>query len=350
MEKEKKTREVLKLVDVILAQPDSNVSLCRLDVLAGRYGFKLYKADSFIRKFPHFFEIFEHPVYKIQFCRLSCEARKQIEQENQALLAQVPDAITRLRKLLMLSRTGKLRLDHVRLSRKEFGLPHDFEDSVILKNPNFFRLLEDEQTRGKYIEIMKTEPNLARCAIENFRDIKAKEKDADLEKVRFSFILKFPPGVKVYNDLSEWKRLSYISPYEGVTQNDLSLPDSQNKMEKRAVALIHELLSLTVEKRLIVERITHLRACIDLPKKLKEFLVQYQGIFYVTSTGSHGKLHTVFLKEAYMEGKLIEPNDLSSARSRLNEFILYPRKAKVDKSLINDRMYGEDHVCMDKIV
>lgn len=115
-------------------------------------------------------------------------------------------------------------------------------------------------------------------------------------------------------------------------------------MEKRAVATIHELLSLTVEKKITLERIAHFRLAMDLPKKLKEFLLQHQGIFYISTRGNHGKLHTVFLREAYKKGELIEPNDLYLARRKLAELILLsPRKAKVDKALVTYRRDGEDH-------
>ncbi|VVA38611.1 PREDICTED: ROOT PRIMORDIUM DEFECTIVE, partial [Prunus dulcis] len=73
------------------------------------------------------------------------------------------------------------------------------------------------------------------------------------------------------------------------------------RIEKRAVAVIHELLSLTVEKKISLEKIAHFRMAMNLPNKLKEFLLQHQGIFYISTRGNHGKLHTVFLREAYMK-------------------------------------------------
>ena len=56
-------------------------------------------------------------------------------QEKEALLAQIPDVVTRLRKLMMMSNEGRLRLEHVRIAKYEFGLPDDFEYSVVLKYP-----------------------------------------------------------------------------------------------------------------------------------------------------------------------------------------------------------------------
>ncbi|RYR56264.1 hypothetical protein Ahy_A05g022016 isoform G [Arachis hypogaea] len=136
----------------------------------------------------------------------------------------------------------------------------------------------------------------------------------------------------------KWQRLPYWSPYEDVSGFDLRSIEAQKRMEKRAVASIHELLSLTVEKKITLERIAHFRQAMNLPNKLKDFLLQHQGIFYVSTRGNQGKLHTVFLREAYRKGELIEPNDLYLARRKLAELVLLsPRKARIDRELVGYR-------------
>lgn len=343
MEVEKKVRKVLKFQSLILSQRNQTLPVSRLDILAGRIGFKNHEAGAFLLKFPHVFEIFEHPVQRVLYCRLTRKAILQIEQEKQALEAQVfPDAVIRLRKLLMLSNTRRLRLEHVRIARAEFGLPDDFEYSVVLKYPQFFRLFDAEETRNKYIEIVDWDPNLAVCAIEKVREREYREKGIDAEDVRFSFLINFPPGFKIrkYYRIAVWKwqRTPYWSPYEDVSSYDLRSLEAQKRMEKRGVATIHELLSLSVEKKITLERIAHFRLAMNLPKKLKDFLLQHQGIFYISTRGNHGKLHTVFLREAYKKGDLIKPNDLYLARRKLHELVLLsPRKARIDRELVSYR-------------
>ena len=349
MEVEKKLRKILKLQDLLLFQPQQTVPISRLDTLARRLDFKQYEVGSFILKFPHVFEVYDHPVRRILYCRLTRKAHFQIEQENLTLIDQIPDAVTRLRKLLMMSNTGRLRLEHIRIARRELGLPDDFECSVILKNPQFFRLFDAKETRNKYIEIAEREPTLATCAIEKLREKEYREKGIDAEDIRFSFIVNFPPGFKIdkYYRIAVWKwqRLPYWSPYEDVSGYDLRSLEAQKRMEKRAVATIHELLSLTVEKKISLERIAHFRQAMNLPKKLKDFLLQHQGIFYISTRGNFGKLHTVFLREAYKKGELIEPNDLYLARRKLAELVLLsPRKATVDRELVNYRRDREDEI------
>lgn len=234
----------------------------------------------------------------------------------------------------MLSNTGKLSLDHVRIARREFGLPEDFEFSVILKYPQFFRLFEVKETKTKYIEIVERDSKLAVCAVEKVREKEYREKGLDAEDIRFSFIVKFPPGFKIgkYYKIAVWKwqRLPYWSPYEDVSGYDMRSLEAQKRMEKRAVAMVHELVSLTVEKKISLERIAHFRVTMDLPKKLKEFLLQHQGVFYISHRGNQGKLHTIFLREAYKKGELVEPNDLYLARRKLLQLIMM-RLRKGDK-------------------
>ncbi|EXC15953.1 hypothetical protein L484_015756 [Morus notabilis] len=342
MEIEKKTRKILKFQSLILSQRNETIPVSRLDFLARPLGFKQDEAGAFMLKFPHVFEIYEHPVQRILYCRLARKAHLQIERERQALYAQIPGAVTRLRKLLMMSNNGRLRLEHVRIARREFGLPDDFEHSVILKYPQYFRLVDAKETRNKYIEYVESEkdPSLTVCAIEKLREREYREKGADAEDIRFSFIVNFPPGFKIgkYYRIAVWKwqRVPYWSPYEDVSGYDLRSIEAQKRMEKRAVATIHELLNLTVEKKITLERIAHFRMAMNLPKKLKDFLLQHQGVFYISTRGNYGKMHTVFLREAYRRGELVEPNDLYFARRKLAELVLLSsRTAKVDKELVN---------------
>ncbi|KAF5182738.1 Root primordium defective [Thalictrum thalictroides] len=347
MEIYKKIIKVLKFQDMILTQPNQVICITRLDTLARRIGFKQFEAGAFILKFPHIFEVFEHPVQRIMYCRFTRKALLQIQQEKQALEAQIPDAITRLRKLIMLSNTGRVRLEHIRIARRDFGLPEDFEYSVILKNPQYFRLFDAKDTRNKYVELVEKDPRLGVCAIERLREKEYRERGIDAENIRFSFIINFPPGFKIgkYFKIAVWKwqRLPYYSPYEDVSGYDLRSFEAQKRMEKRAIAMIHEILSLTVEKKLTMERIAHFRMAMDLPKKLKEFLLQHQGIFYISTRGNFGKLHTVFLREAYRKGALVEPNEVYLARQKLAELILLsPRKANIDREWSSFRRDEED--------
>lgn len=114
------------------------------------------------------------------------------------------------------------------------------------------------------------------------------------------------------------------------------------------MATIHEFLSLTVERRTTLEKIAHFRQAMGMPGKLKEFLLQHQGIFYISTRGNQGKLHTVFLREGYKKGELLEENDVYLARKTLRELLLMsPQKANFDRMLTSLGRKGDGfHHCV----
>ncbi|KAG6537195.1 protein ROOT PRIMORDIUM DEFECTIVE 1-like [Zingiber officinale] len=352
MEVEKKVRRALSLQSMLLSQPSASLPFARLDALARRYlNFVPYEVGNFLIKHPYVFHVFDHPVQRLLWVRLTPRAEARLRQESDALLSMLPDAVRRLRKLLLLATPSlRIRLEHIRIARYDLGLPDDFEQSVVLAHPSFFRLVVSsdcpDDPRAKYVEYVDA-PNdatdddaadLRVCAIERKREREYRERGTDAEDSRFAFLINFPPGFKIgkYYRIAVWKwqRLPYWSPYEDVSGYDLRSLEAKRRMEKRMVATMHELLSLTVEKRLTMERIAQFRQAIGLPNKMKEFLLQHQGIFYISTRGNQGKLHTVFLREAYRKGELLKPNELYLARRKLGEMLLPSTKnANLDRMM-----------------
>ncbi|KAL0282597.1 UNVERIFIED_CONTAM: protein ROOT PRIMORDIUM defective [Sesamum radiatum] len=90
-------------------------------------------------------------------------------------------------------------------------------------------------------------------------------------------------------------------------------------MEKRAVGIVHEVLSLTVEKMVEVEKISHFRNWFGIDLNVKDLFLDHPGMFYLSTKG---KRHTVFLREAYERGCLIESNLVYEARRKLLDLVL----------------------------
>lgn len=342
MEVCKKVRKVEKFQKIILSEPNQSICIARLDTLGRRHGMKMFESGGFVLKFPHIFEIFEHPVQRLLWCRLTPAALQQIEEEKAAMAAQKVEAVTRLRKLLMMAGGGRVRLEHIQHMSQELALPDDFESSIIRKNPSYFRLTGEDTNyaKTKYVEIVERDPQLSVCAIEKLREQDYRERGKSEENTRFSFIVNFPPGFRINKAyrifVFKWQRLPYWSPYEDISRHDLRSLEAHRRLEKRVVATIHEFLNLTVEKKITLEKIAHFRHSFYLPNKLKNFLLQYQGIFYISTRGNQGKLHTIFLREAYKKGELLEPNPLYLARRKLVKLIrLSPKEATYDESLVH---------------
>ncbi|MED6121533.1 hypothetical protein PIB30_031063 [Stylosanthes scabra] len=119
----------------------------------------------------------------------------------------------------------------------------------------------------------------------------------------FAFKMNFPPGfrpnVSYLENLERWQRMDFPSPYLNARRLDPTAPETR----KRAVAVIHELLSLTMEKRMTSVQLDAFQAECHLPSKLLLCLIKHHGIFYLTNKGVRS---TVFLKDAYLGSNLID--------------------------------------------
>ncbi|KAI4317925.1 hypothetical protein L6164_025751 [Bauhinia variegata] len=116
--------------------------------------------------------------------------------------------------------------------------------------------------------------------------------------------------------------MEFPSPYLNARRFDIADPKSR----KRVVAVLHELLSLTMEKRMTSAQLDAFHAEYFLPSKLLLCLIKHHGIFYLTNKGVRS---TVFLKEAYLGSNLVDKCPLL----QLNEkFVALSGRANVDPS------------------
>ncbi|KAF9618520.1 hypothetical protein IFM89_001921 [Coptis chinensis] len=114
-----------------------------------------------------------------------------------------------------------------------------------------------------------------------------------------NFPSSFRPNVKYLEEVQKWQKMPFPSPYLSARRFDPADP----KARKRAVAVLHEILSLTMEKRLTSDQLDVFHAEYQLPVKLLLCLVKNHGIFYITNRGAKS---TVLLKDAYNGVNLIE--------------------------------------------
>ncbi|KAF8118620.1 hypothetical protein N665_0004s0100 [Sinapis alba] len=274
---------------------------------------------AFVGKYPHAFEIFTHPCRKNLCCRVSEKLRDLIEEEESVVRECEVDAVRRVKKLLLMSRKGVLNVHALRLMRKEFGLPEDFRDSVLAKYTSEFRLVDLET-----LELVDgdDDENLCIAKVEEWREVEYREKWLSEFETNYAFPINLPTGFKIEKgfreDLRNWQRVPYVKPYE---RKEISR--SVERFEKRVVAVIHELLSLTVEKMVEVERLAHFRKDLGIEVNLREVILKHPGIFYVSTKGS---TQTLFLREAYSKGCLIEPNPIYNVRRRMLDLVLLEKR------------------------
>uniref|UniRef100_A0A5K1GUF0 PORR domain-containing protein n=2 Tax=Nymphaea colorata TaxID=210225 RepID=A0A5K1GUF0_9MAGN len=272
----------------------------------------------FLRKYPHIFEIFTHPVKRNACCRLTRKMIELIEEENNVIREMEFVNTQCLKKLLMISTNGSLHIHAIRLITRELGLPDDFKDSIILKYPNDFRMVDNE-----ILELVSRDESLASAEIEKWREKEYTEKWLSEFETRYAFQIQFPTGYKIEKGFREklrnWQRLPYLKPYEKPVSIRVRSCGGVARFEKRAVGILHEFLSLTVEKMIDVERISHFRKDFGMEINVRELLLKHPGIFYISTKGN---TQTVFLREAYSKGNLIEPNPVYVVRRKILDLLL----------------------------
>ncbi|KAK1295898.1 hypothetical protein QJS10_CPB15g00029 [Acorus calamus] len=72
-----------------------------------------------------------------------------------------------------------------------------------------------------------------------------------------------------------------------------------------------------------VEKISHFRECFGIQMNMRDLFLDHPGIFYLSTKGN---AHTVFLREAYERGCLIEPNPVYEVRRELLRLVIMGRR------------------------
>lgn len=249
-----------------------------------------------------------------------------------------------------MSLTKRLPLRAVFKVWKELGLPDDFEESVIERSKNIFVLRDGNEVDTHYLELgdgaCKEFLEYLVPAIENWRVVECCKEDCDIEndELRFGFKQGFPPGMRLKKNFKkkvmEWQRIPYLGPYDGVEGLKGAFPT-----KKRAVGIVHEFLSLTVEKMVEIEKISHFRKWFGIDLNIRDLFLDHPGMFYLSTKG--GK-HTVFLREAYERGRLIESNPVYESRMSMLDLVVMGKRGfdGVGEPVMSEanevQMMGED--------
>lgn len=215
------------------------------------------------------------------------------------------DILNRLRKLLMLTRGRLLPLQTIDQLRWDLGLPFDYESRFLRKHPELFtsvKLPLPDDRMG--LKLLDWDDCLAVSHLES----------SNLGKNEaLTFPIRFTRGFglkkKCMEWLSEWHKLPYTSPYVDAKHLDPRTDVS----EKRVVGVFHELLHLTILRRIERKNVSNLRTPLAMPQKFTKAFERHPGIFYISNKGA---TQTVVLREAYDHGQLIEKHPLADIREK----------------------------------
>ncbi|KAI0495496.1 hypothetical protein KFK09_021797 [Dendrobium nobile] len=296
-------------------QPLHLISLSAAGKLHRELGFSRGRKPSrFAARHPLLLRIFPHPSpYGPPHLSFTPLMESLLSEEQSIFNASEADRVTLIRKLLMISSGRRIPLAKLHHCRHVLGLPDDFRDRV-RKYTDFFRVAVDPDGRH-VLELIEWDPALAVSALE--RDCVADE-----HRVRRTFKFAIPHGKHLGLDEDDERRMNslttlpLISPYTDGSE----LKPWSVEAEKYRVGVIHEFLSLTVEKRAYIHHIVEFKEEFGLTRHTYHMLLKQPRAFYLAGTEMNW---AVFLRDAYnKDGTLIEKGPLVLFEEKLRRYAL----------------------------
>ncbi|KNA24956.1 hypothetical protein SOVF_010930 [Spinacia oleracea] len=261
------------------------------------------KALNWLNKYPCCFEVFREN--DELYCQLTKRMMCLVEEEEAIKEEQGPVFAERLAKILMMSSNQRLNVVKLDELKRNFGFPDDYLIRIVPKYSEMFRLINYSGRKSAMeIELVPRNPELPISYIE----MSASKQNTE---PRFSCSLP-STWIKSWEKFHEFNSTPYISPYANLS----CLVEGSKEHEKRTVALVHELLSLTLWKKMSVIKLGHFRREFALPEKLNVLLLKHPGIFYVTNKY---RTYTVLLREDYNGSKLIDKDPLVVVKDKFGE-------------------------------
>lgn len=205
------------------------------------------KALNWLKKYPCCFDVYlEKDEY---YCKLSKRMMFLVEEEESVIEMQEPVFVERLSKLLMMAVNHRLNVVKLNELKRNFGFPDDYLIRILPKYPDMFRLVNPSGRRSSMeIELLSWNPDLAISAVE----VSARNQGSSNP----CFTCSLPSTwVKSLERFNEFNASPFISPYV----DSRGLSDGSKEMEKRMVGLVHELLSLSLWKKMSIVKLGHFR-------------------------------------------------------------------------------------------
>ncbi|XP_038897383.1 protein WHAT'S THIS FACTOR 1 homolog, chloroplastic [Benincasa hispida] len=290
-------RFLFKSKDFLSKQPEHVLRLDDAGKLYRELGFpRGRKVARSIERHPLLFEPYRHADGKMWF-GFTEFMEELIEEEKRIMDSMELDRVTIVRKLLMMSANKRIRLSKIYHCRSVFGIPEDFRDRVG-KYPHYFRVVVEDDGK-RVLELVNWDPQLAVSQLE--REFVVNE---DKVKRTFKFPVKHGKDLDLDEDdtrkLNLLNTLPLVSPYSDGSKLELWTLDA----EKYRVGVVHEFLSLTLEKKASIHHIVEFKEEFSLTKHTYQMLLKQPRTFYLAGTEMNW---VVFLKDAYNEnGDLIQ--------------------------------------------
>jgi hypothetical protein len=341
IESQKKLKLVNQIKHMLLKQPNHKMSVAELAKHRKHLGLQRgRRLIPILKRYPSVFQLTEEDAYCFYFT-LTPQAQElhweevQIKSQMEGLLVE------NLRKLLMMSVSKRVLLEKIAHLATDMGLPMDFRTNLCNKYPEFFKVVDTDY--GPALELTSWDPSLAVSSAEKKTSEEANNPDSDLilDRPRKFKKINLPNGYSLSRKDKQrilmFQEMPFISPYSDCT----SLKPASMEAEKHACAVIHELLSLTVEKRTLVDTLTHFRHAFKFSNKVRAVLLRHPQLFYVSFKGDRD---SVFLREAYRGSELKEKGPLLLWKEKLQALMLAGKRQATERQDEDGESMDEDEV------
>ncbi|XP_074344095.1 protein WHAT'S THIS FACTOR 1 homolog, chloroplastic [Apium graveolens] len=318
IENDKHWRLCARVVKEVLNEPGQVIPLRYLEKRRERLKLPV-KITTFMDRNPSLFDLYLDRIKPksepVKFVRPSLGLRRFLEEEERINVKNERRVVMKLCKLLMMAKDRVVSADKLVHVKREFGFPNDLLVSLVPKYPEYFRLVGSPGEGKSFLELVSWNEEFAESVIER----KAKEEEnVTGVRVRLAFNVKLPPGFFLRKEMREWIRdwmeLPYVSPYEDVS----NLDQASREMEKRTVGVFHELLSLSLYKRIPVPILGKFCEEYRFSNAFSTVFTRHSGIFYMSLKGG---IKTAMLREAYKEDQLIDRDPLLEIKDKFVELL-----------------------------
>lgn len=309
-------RITARVVREVLNQPDQCICVNYLDNRRERMGLRVI-VYTFLAQNPFLFETYRDRIKPtsnlIDFIRPSPRLRTYLELKRSIFSKNEGLIVSKLCKLLMMSRDKVVSCDKLFEVKRTFGFPEDFLVNLVPRYPEYFRVVEGEGR--SYLELVSWNAEFAKSVIE----LRAEEESRKIGiAVRPAFHWQLPLGFLYKKPMREWVRdwieMPYISPYEDSSK----LHPASKEAEKRMIGVLHEFLSLSLYKRIPVDVVGKFCEDYNYSNAYVHAFTRHSGIFYVSKKCES---RTVMLREAYKQGELIDCDPLLEIDEKFKEML-----------------------------
>ncbi|KAL0371336.1 UNVERIFIED_CONTAM: protein ROOT PRIMORDIUM defective [Sesamum angustifolium] len=339
IENDKKWRLCARVVREVSNEPGQVIPLRYLEKRRERLRLPV-RIQTFLAQNPGLFDTYMDRVKPksdlVTFLRPSDRLKRFWEQEKNIYEENEPLIVAKLCKLLMMAKDRVASADKLVEVKREFGFPNDFLVTLVSKYPEYFKLHGAPGEGRSFLELVTWNEEFAKSVIET-----RAEEESRLTgiKVRPGFNWKLPPGFFIRKEMrewiSDWMELPYISPYEDVSHLD----QASAEMEKRMVGVFHELLSLSIYKRVPVPILGKFCEEYRFSNAFTSVFTRHSGIFYMSLKGG---IRTVMLREAYKGEELVDRDPLLQIKDKFVEMLEEGHRQRAEQLRIHREMIQKD--------